>query len=134
MILGMCGSLLCKSHRFGCPYSNETPEIVAKRPSFGPQLDPGNGLNPSKLAQINLGTLGSPKIQDARVVQATWAPSLASDMSEYGSSNQTKGIQLINTSAFGTNSTGELTTSGLPVIRHASTEGPASTKNQIALG
>jgi hypothetical protein len=66
-------------------------------------------------------------------VQATWAPSLASDMSEYGS-NQTKGIQLINTSAFGTSSTGELTTSGLPVIRHASTEGPASTKNQIALG
>ena len=30
------------------PYSNETPEIIEKRPSFRPQLDPGYGLNPPR--------------------------------------------------------------------------------------
>jgi len=82
------------------------------------------------MAQINLGTLGSPKIQDARVVQATWAPSPASDryMSEYVT-NQIKVIQLINTSAFvGTNPTGELITSGLP-IRPASVASLTEVRN-----
>src|SRR5260370_13231644 len=32
---------LTKSHCFGCSYKNDTPEIGAKSPSFGPHLDPG---------------------------------------------------------------------------------------------
>src|ERR1700720_1059837 len=49
-----------------------------------PTATPGNGVNPLDGTNY-LGTLGSPKIQDTRVVQATWAPSLASDghTSEY---------------------------------------------------
>jgi len=29
-----------KSHWFGCPYFNETPENLPKKPSFGPLVDP----------------------------------------------------------------------------------------------
>ena len=34
-----------------CPYCNETSEIREKRPSFGPQLDPGYVESP-KTAQL----------------------------------------------------------------------------------
>src|SRR6202166_4410603 len=40
----------------GCPYFNETPENLPKKPSFGPLLDPRTGVTPSTVTKT-LGTL-----------------------------------------------------------------------------
>jgi hypothetical protein len=53
------------------------------------------GVNPLDGTNY-LGTLGSPKMYDARAMQATWTPSLASDghMSEYPTNRELTGTHI----------------------------------------